>query len=260
MEIRTKISVLLCCVAFFCLSTSASPLVSPSGVGYEVIALMGIRSLLVDPHGVLHNWDGSSPDPCSWTMVTCSSDGLVIGLGAPSQGLSGTLAPTIGNLTNIQLVLLQNNNISGDIPSEIGSLSKLHTLDLSNNTFSGQIPTTLSHLKSLQYLRLNNNNLSGEIPASLANLTQLNLIDLSFNNLSGHVPIFPAKIFNIEGNPSICTNGAEKVGCADMDMPSSSKAKLNCKPGIFHVILITSVSYSLDIFSTINLLLGMFNP
>ncbi|XWS64125.1 hypothetical protein CRYUN_Cryun06bG0159900 [Craigia yunnanensis] len=175
-------------IAFYCLSTSASPLVSPNGVGYEVLALMGIKKLLVDPHGVLDNWDETYRDPCSWTMVTRSPDGLVVGLGAPSQDLSGTLAPTIGNLTNIQFV------------------------------------------------RLTNNNLSGEIPASLANLTQLNLIDLSFNNLSGQVPTFPAKIFNIEGNPYICTNGADKVGCADMDielLPSSSKAKLNYPSGIY---------------------------
>ncbi|XP_022726981.1 protein NSP-INTERACTING KINASE 1-like [Durio zibethinus] len=207
---------------------------------------MGIKNHLVDPHGVLDNWGASYAEPCSWTMVTCSPDGLVIGLEAPSQDLSGTLAPSIGNLTNIQIVLLQNNNISGDIPFEIGSLSKLQTLDLSNNTFSGQIPSTLSHLNSLQYLRLADNNLSREIPASLANLTQLNLMDLSFNNLSGHVPIWPAKVFNIVGNPYICSNGAAKVGCADMDtglLPSSSKAKLNypsriCKSGIFYVIIV----------------------
>ncbi|XVF43358.1 hypothetical protein PTKIN_Ptkin02bG0033900 [Pterospermum kingtungense] len=137
---------------------------------------MGIKDHLIDPHGVLANWDEAARDPCSWTMVTCSPDGLVIGLEAPSQELSGTLSPDIGNLTNIRFVLLQNNNISGHIPSEIGALSKLQTLDLSNNTFSGQIPSTLSQLKSLQNLRLANNNLSGEIPSSLANLTELNLM------------------------------------------------------------------------------------
>ncbi|XP_022733011.1 protein NSP-INTERACTING KINASE 1-like isoform X2 [Durio zibethinus] len=241
MEMRKGISDLLCCLAFFCLSTST--LVSSNHV--EVPALMDIKSFLVDPHGVLDSWDDSSPDPCSWTMVTCSPDGLVVDLGAPSQDLSGTLAPAIGNLTNIEHLLLQNNHISGHIPSGIGSLSKLQTLDLSNNTFSGQIPSTISHLQSLQYLRLNNNSLSGEIPASLSNLMQLKFIDLSFNNFSGHVPIFPDKMFNIEGNPYICTDGAEKVGCADRDtasLPSSSKAKLTYpsgiyNSGIFYVIL-----------------------
>ena len=41
---------------------------------------MGIKFSLEDPHGVLENWDGDSVDPCSWTMVTCSPESLVIGL------------------------------------------------------------------------------------------------------------------------------------------------------------------------------------
>ena len=46
----------------------------------SVQALMGIRESLEDPLGVLKNWDTNSVDPCSWTMVTCSPDNLVIGL------------------------------------------------------------------------------------------------------------------------------------------------------------------------------------
>ncbi|KAK8657519.1 hypothetical protein V6N13_035750 [Hibiscus sabdariffa] len=42
-----------------------------------VLALMGIKSFLVDPHGV---WDNATADPCSWNMVTCPIDGLVISL------------------------------------------------------------------------------------------------------------------------------------------------------------------------------------
>ncbi|GMH31208.1 hypothetical protein Nepgr_033051 [Nepenthes gracilis] len=181
-----------------------------TGVNYEVQALMDIKASLVDPHGVLDNWDTDAVDPCSWAMVTCSPDTLVIGLGTPSQKLSGTLSPSIGNLTNLQIVLLQNNNISGPIPTEIGRLSKLQTLDLSSNSFTGEIPSSLSRLKNLQYLRLNNNSLSGAIPFSLANITQLAFIDLSYNNLRGPVPRFQAKTFNIVGNPQICATGTEK--------------------------------------------------
>lgn len=46
---------------------------------FVVQALMNIRNGLEDPHSVL-NWDADAVDPCSWTMVTCSSDKLVIGL------------------------------------------------------------------------------------------------------------------------------------------------------------------------------------
>ncbi|PON58023.1 LRR domain containing protein [Parasponia andersonii] len=160
-------------LAFLWFSTSANGILSPKGVNFEVQALMGIKYSLEDPHGVLENWDSDSVDPCSWTMVTCSPESLVIGLGTPSQNLSGTLSASIGNLTNLQIVLLQNNNIKGPVPSELGRLPNLHTLDLSNNMFTGEIPSSLGHLRHLQYLRLNNNSLSGPIPMSLANMTQL---------------------------------------------------------------------------------------
>lgn len=45
-----------------------------------VEALIAIKRELNDPHGVLNNWDGDSVDPCSWAMITCSSENLVIGL------------------------------------------------------------------------------------------------------------------------------------------------------------------------------------
>lgn len=46
----------------------------------SVQALMAIKAALKDPHGVLDNWDGTSVDPCSWAMVTCSAESFVIGL------------------------------------------------------------------------------------------------------------------------------------------------------------------------------------
>ncbi|XP_022992914.1 protein NSP-INTERACTING KINASE 1-like isoform X1 [Cucurbita maxima] len=202
-----------CLVASLLFWASAiNGLLSPKGVNYEVQALMGIKASLQDPHGVLENWDGDSVDPCSWTMVTCSPDSLVIGLGTPSQNLSGTLSSSIGNLTNLQIVLLQNNNITGPIPPELERLSKLQTLDLSSNFFTGKIPSSLGHLRSLQYLRLNNNSLSGVIPMSVANMTQLVFLDVSYNNISGPLPRFPSKTFNIVGNPLICATGSE-VSC-----------------------------------------------
>ncbi|KAK4833815.1 hypothetical protein QYF36_011817 [Acer negundo] len=213
--------IISCVVAFLWFCTSANGLLSPKGVNYEVQALMGIKYSLRDPHGVLDNWDGDAVDPCSWTMVTCSPESLVIGLGTPSQNLSGTLSPSIGNLTNLQIVLLQNNNITGPIPSEIGRLSKLQTFDLSNNLFTGEIPPSLGRLRSLKYMRLNNNSLSRAIPMPLANMTQLVFLDLSFNNLSGPVPRFPAKTYNIVGNPLICATGSEPDCYGTQLMPMS---------------------------------------
>ncbi|XP_059446080.1 protein NSP-INTERACTING KINASE 3 [Corylus avellana] len=183
---------------------TSSATLSPTGINYEVVALMAIKNDLVDPHSVLENWDINSVDPCSWRMVTCSADGYVSALGLPSQSLSGTLSPGIGNLSNLQSVLLQNNAISGPIPATVGKLEKLLTLDLSNNTFSGEIPSSLGQLKNLNYLRLNNNSLTGSCPESLSTIEGLTLVDLSFNNLSGSLPKISARTFKIIGNPLIC--------------------------------------------------------
>ncbi|KZV18629.1 protein NSP-INTERACTING KINASE 1 [Dorcoceras hygrometricum] len=171
---------------------------------------MDIQKSLIDPHRVL-NFDENAVDPCGWTIVGCSHEYLVISLSIPSQNLSGTISPSIGNLTHLTKVLLQDNNISGPIPLELGRLPKLQELDLSDNLLTGEIPSSLSQLKKLQYLRLNNNNLSGAIPLALGNLTELTFLDLSYNNLSGPVPKLLAKTFNVLGNPMICTTGKEPV-------------------------------------------------
>ncbi|KAL4362166.1 hypothetical protein GQ457_04G007540 [Hibiscus cannabinus] len=189
---------------FLALMGISSATLSPTGINYEVVALMAIKSDLNDPYNVLENWDSNSVDPCSWRMITCSPDGYVSALGLPSQSLSGTLSPLIGNLSELQSVLLQNNAISGPIPATIGKLEKLQTLDLSNNTLNGEIPTSLGDLKNLNYLRLNNNSLTGACPDSLSKIGGLTLVDLSYNNLSGSLPKISARTFKVIGNPLIC--------------------------------------------------------
>ncbi|KAG2376589.1 Protein NSP-INTERACTING KINASE 3 [Vigna angularis] len=198
----------------------SSAALSPSGINYEVVALMAIKGDLTDPHNVLENWDSSSVDPCSWRMVTCSSDGSVSALGFPSQNLSGTLSPGIGNLTNLQSVLLQNNAISGRIPAAIGNLERLHTLDLSNNAFSGEIPSSLGGLKNLNYFFSSEN--KGQIQSfdfylkdSYVNSYDLNMYrDLSYNNLSGSLPRISARTLKIVGNPLIC--GPKANNCSSV--------------------------------------------
>lgn len=151
---------------------AADTLLSPKGVNYEVAALMGMKSKMrEDANNVFNGWDWDSVDPCTWDMVGCSSDGFVISLGMTNEGLSGTLSPSIGNLSHLQTLLLRHNQLSGPIPSEIGLLSQLMTLDLSSNHFTGEIPSSLGHLSRLNYLRLSRNKLSGHIPQPVANLT-----------------------------------------------------------------------------------------
>eukprot|EP01018_Ginkgo_biloba_P036725 Gb_25785 [translate_table: standard] len=209
------------CLIMLMFINSTLAMLSPKGVNSEVVALIGIKHALTDPHSVLENWDETSVDPCSWSMVTCSLDGLVMALGIPSQNLSGTLSPAIGNLTNLQSVLLQSNNIEGPLPEELGKLEKLQTLDLSNNQLSGVIPSALGQLINLKYLRLNNNRLSGPFPQWVANISGLSFLDLSFNNLSGSVPPIHIRSFSVTGNPLLCRSGLAQDCSVDSPAPAS---------------------------------------
>jgi hypothetical protein len=42
--------------------------------------LITIKIALSDPHGVSNNWDEDNVDPCSWAIITCSSENLVVRL------------------------------------------------------------------------------------------------------------------------------------------------------------------------------------
>ncbi|GLT80118.1 hypothetical protein SLA2020_515730 [Shorea laevis] len=196
---------LLSLISWIPFGFGAISLLSPKGVNYEVAALMAVKREMRDQNGVMDGWDINSVDPCTWSMIACSDEGFVISLVMDSMGLSGTLSPSIGNLSHLRTMLLQNNHLSGPIPNEMGKLSELQTLDLSDNEFVGGIPSSLGSLTHLSYLRLSKNNLSGHIPMPVANLNGLSFLDLSFNNLSGPTPKILAKDYSITGNSFLCT-------------------------------------------------------
>ena len=130
----------------------------------------------------------------------------------PSEiGLTGPIPKELGNLSNLNDIVLSSNELTGPIPSELGELANLARLDLGWNDLTGTIPDVLGKLTNLTDLDLAQNNLTGTIPpviADLVSLTDLNLhgnglrgeipsalanlslssLDLSFNNLSGSIP------------------------------------------------------------------------
>lgn len=154
----------------------------------DVIALESVKKSLENPP---HDWNG---DPCfpsqySWTGVTCSEGPRirVVSLNLSNMGLSGSLSPSVANLTALTNIWLGNNSLSGSIP-DLSSLKRLEILHLEDNQFSGEIPSSLGNIDSLQELFLQNNNLTGQVPNSLTGKPGLNLKIFPGNNFSSSPP------------------------------------------------------------------------
>ena len=63
-----------------------------------------------------------------------------------SQGLTGSIPPEIGSLTNLRHLYLYNNQLTGSIPPEIGDLTNLTHLYLENNQLTEVIPEGICNL------------------------------------------------------------------------------------------------------------------
>nr|QAS62455.1 LRR receptor-like serine/threonine-protein kinase [Sedum alfredii] len=188
MDHKSGVFILLiscCCLALLVVGQYADP--------SEVDALMAVKKRLNDPMKNLKNW--GKGDPCSgnWTGIVCSNvttDGFfhVQKLNLLNSNLTGTLAPELGQLSQLQILDFMWNELTGSIPKEIGNISNLTLLLLNGNKLSGSLPEELGNLKNLNRLQLDQNLLSGPIPKSFANLNMTKHLHLNNNSFSGQLP------------------------------------------------------------------------
>ncbi|MEM7134078.1 MAG: COR domain-containing protein, partial [Chloroflexota bacterium] len=90
------------------------------------------------------------------------------------------LPDVVGNLTRLQTLSLQNNQLS-DLPDVVGNLTRLQTLSLQNNQLS-DLPDVVGNLTRLQTLSLQNNQLTN-VPNTLARIAHDGYLDLNGNPL-----------------------------------------------------------------------------
>ena len=123
-----------------------------------------------------------------WAGVTTDRRGRVVWLGLRNNGLTGSIPPEVGQLTQLKGLSLGGNQLTGSIPPEIGQLTQLTELHLWGNWLGGSIPPEVGRLTKLTGLWLQGNQLSGSIPPEIGQLTQLTELYLRNNNLSGSIP------------------------------------------------------------------------
>jgi len=142
------------------------------------------------------NWFGITIDGVQYdTNGNVLVQGHVTSIELDTNGVIGSLPPSLGNLTGIERLSIEGSNtltatngLSGTIPDIFSGCSNLAYLDLSVNQLTGAIPNTLMGCANLTSLSLRANQLSGGIPIGLSALTGLTKLDLGKNGLGGNIP------------------------------------------------------------------------
>lgn len=121
-----------------------------------------------------------------YTFISSILPGLKV-LNFDDNCLTGHIPPDIGNMTNLQYIVLSRNEFTGPIPASIGNLVHLKDFQVWQNKLTGPIPTSFGNLTSLLRMNIDSCMLSGCIPEELGNLTSLRELYCFDNRLDGEL-------------------------------------------------------------------------
>jgi Leucine-rich repeat (LRR) protein len=132
----------------------------------------------------------------------------------PWNNMAGQVPPEIGLLTDMRfLAIPSNRNVRGTLPSEMKKLTNLEFLMLSQNNFNGTLPDWIGDLTKLSSLSLGSNDFQGSIPSTIGNLTELTFLSMERNVLSGQMdalePLFNLQFLYLEKNQFEQTLGSD---------------------------------------------------
>ncbi|KAG1359269.1 Leucine-rich repeat receptor-like protein kinase TDR [Cocos nucifera] len=187
--------------------------VAAAGAPIPLLALLSLKSSLVDPLSSLQDWSypsatAASPPPwCSWSGVTCSATGEVTALDLSRRNLSGAISPEVRLLyPSLAHLNLSGNAFCGPLPPAIFDLRRLQTLDLSHNDFNSSFSAAVAGLRRLTLLDAYSNSFTGPVPSGLAklrllehlnlggsffeggSLSQLEHLEIGYNSYKGGIP------------------------------------------------------------------------
>ncbi|XP_028756221.1 putative leucine-rich repeat receptor-like serine/threonine-protein kinase At2g19230 isoform X1 [Neltuma alba] len=156
------------CIRFSISATSESA-APPILNALEVYRLISPLTLPTDQRDVDAIWDIKiaykiskldwQADPCipnyAWEGLTCSSGtshsyARITSLNLSTSKLTGHIAISFSQLTELESLDLSDNNLSGTIPEFLAKLPKLKFLNLRGNKLTGSIPNTLKEKSDLE--------------------------------------------------------------------------------------------------------------
>ncbi|KAJ8564921.1 hypothetical protein K7X08_001381 [Anisodus acutangulus] len=184
MEKHIFLLILVFQVQFYYVSISAT---SSNETDQE--ALLAFQNHITSPSNFLaNNWTKNTCF-CSWFGVTCSEKRQrVVALALANMQLQGTISPSLGNLSFLRELNLENNLFHGGIPYGLGHLPRLRVIDIQNNQLQGSIPTSLFQHQRVQSITLAFNKLSGEMWKGAWYVQELRVLNLRNNSLTGIIP------------------------------------------------------------------------
>ncbi|XP_074275093.1 leucine-rich repeat receptor protein kinase HPCA1-like isoform X2 [Silene latifolia] len=148
-----------------------------------------LTALTKDWKNLPQSWKGGDPCGGKWEGITCDNS-RIITIKLSSAGVTGQLSGDLASLSELQILdLSYNTGLTGSLPPTIGKLTNLTSLILLGCGFSGTIPDSIGSLVKLGTLSLNSNKFTGPIPASIGNLAKVSWLDLADNKLSGPIPV-----------------------------------------------------------------------
>jgi uncharacterized repeat protein (TIGR02059 family) len=166
-----------------------------SGIKAQVLNTDSLALVDIYNAGDGDNWSSSDnwlTGPVStWQFVTVTGNRVTkLQLNQMNMGgNSGTLSPSIGNLTGLTLLEIQNApNLKGAIPAELWNCTLINRLQIKYTGMTGQLPDGIESMTSLGEINFQQTYLGGTIPAKLFELPALQKAYLHQSNFTGAVP------------------------------------------------------------------------
>eukprot|EP00759_Apiculatamorpha_spiralis_P046895 PhF_6_TR42955/c0_g1_i4/m.65340 len=163
--------------------------------------LTALFNFYIDAEGA--NWQHRNgwPNPpvCGvWYGVTCSEAPYhVTGLSLTSNKLRGKFSPFLGNLTNLQVLNLEDNDLlSGTLPETYSKLLQLTSFNVIKTAVSGTVPEWLNKLPKLVNVSAGGTyglpgGFTGTLPQELFFSPSIRTLVLANGGLTGTIPSPP---------------------------------------------------------------------